>query len=141
MGMFDKDRVFGGDRLDEEFEDGIPFLLLDAEVVAEGIDTGNDLPPASKTMLIVAHLKGGNPGGPVEGEPKVVGTLASAIADKVRLKSDGDLPAVVETQTVPSKDAGRNDAKVLQWVAAWDGDVPKHKLTLEKVAGLEPAEA
>lgn len=138
MGMFDKDRVFGGKRLDAEIEDGIPFVLFDAAIVAENVQIGDeDMPPATKTALVVAHLKGGNPAGPIEGDAIVVGTFASAIAGKVRDKSPGDLPAVVETMTVDSSTKGRNPAKVLQFVAPWRGDIPKNLPTVESVEAGE----
>lgn len=119
MGMFDKDRLLGGLRLDVEIPDGVPFILWDAGVIGE-IALENGLPPAVKTGMSVSRCDYSTYE-PV-GEPFTVGTLAGPIAEKVRLKDDDDLPAVVQTFTVTS-DKG-NDARVIQFVAPYEGKIP-----------------
>lgn len=135
MGMFDKDRLFGGARLDVEFVDGEPFVLFDAEIVAEGVDLGNDLPPAAKTGLVVGKLKSD---GELDGDPYVVGTLGSAIASKVRDKAPGDLPCVVMTETVPTD---LQPAKVLTYVGPYNGKVPATLPNIETVTLSDAAPA
>jgi hypothetical protein len=122
MGMFDNDVLFGGERLDKhvtigtDSTNGERVALLDAVIVSDEVPTS--LGNATKTLLKIGKL---------DKDYKIIevqdlGTLAKAIADKVRLKEDGDLPAVVSFFTTPSK--FDNDATVMQFVSKYDGKVP-----------------
>lgn len=125
MGMFTKDRLYGGKRLDQEFEVGTlanpdggeVFILLDAEVLAEPVPT--DIGEATKTVLRVRKLDPSTnlPAGDVFD----VGTLSQAVAGKAREKEDGDLPALVRAHYVEAGTEGYSDALVLSFVAEWDG--------------------
>lgn len=133
MSMWDSDRIFGGLRLDQEYEEGEHFVLDDIEIVAEDVDmdNGNDN-LATKTQL---HTRKLNDDGTVSGDPLVVGTFSSAIAEKARIKADGDLPAVVSMMIIPSKVAGRNDARVIQFIRPWEE--PKDKRTAKQKAAAK----
>lgn len=119
MGMFEKDKVFGGKRLvgddSAEFKFGDEFILWDGVIAAENVEFDNDIgKPATKTVLTVSRLESPN-------EKFDVGTFASAIAEKVKEKEEGDLPAVVQVLQVPTD---MNDATVIQFVRPWDGSTP-----------------
>lgn len=118
-GMWTNDIVFGGERLDEAVQDGEVFILLDCGIVAENVktDLGDD---AVKSGLVLAKLDGN--GKPV----KVIaaGTFSQPIATKVKLKRDGDLPALCKTETVPASEEAFNDAKVLTFVAPYRDKPP-----------------
>jgi hypothetical protein len=98
-GMFGKDKEFGL-RIDTEFDLGEEFILWDASVAPELVDT--EIGKARKTLLEVSRLS----------DPDThfaCGTLASAIADKAELATPTDFPAVVELRRV----AGRFKAEAL----------------------------
>lgn len=116
MGMFEKDKVFGGKRLSGEggeFNNGDEFILWDGEIVAKDVET--EIGDATKTKLTVSRLDSPT-------DKFDVGTFATAIASKIEAKEDGDLPAVVELMQVPT-DKG-NDATVIQFVRAWNPSAP-----------------
>lgn len=129
MSMWDSDIIFGGKRLDETYDTGVRFILDAIEIAAEDIDLDGDpnTNNATKTLLTTRALD--SDGHLLDGDgfednddgrgPIVVGTFASAIADKARKVSEGDLPAVITTLVVPSKTPGRNDARVIQFVRKW----------------------
>lgn len=134
MGMFDKDRLYGGERLTDhvkightregtraEPEDVENVLLLDCVIVSEEVPT--DIGLATKTELLLNKLS--EDGTTLEGEPFKVNTLAQAIAEKAKAKTDGDLPAVVCFFVTPSGTEGYSDATVMQFVRPWDGKTPK----------------
>lgn len=132
MGMFTRDKQYGGLRLDQEFGIGAlgeegggeRFILVDAYVLPEPVETsiGN----ARKTVLHAVKM---DPETyiPVEtiGEYVIeVGTLSQAIAAKADDKEDGDLPAVVRCHFVESKEEKFNDALVMSFVSEYDGPTP-----------------
>lgn len=129
MGMFTKDVLYGGLRLDESIKIGTVeegptggdrVVLIDAITIAAPIVT--DIGTAYKTVLRIVKMdKDNNP----KGDPIDCGTLASAIYGKVQDKEDGDLPAVVTFFVTPSSKAGNNDATVMQFVSPYDGAAPK----------------
>jgi hypothetical protein len=104
-GMFAKDKKIGN-RIDGQYEIGEPFILFDAAVAPELVDTaiGN----ARKTLLETASLDSPD-------ERVACVTLASAIADKAEEAIPDDFPVVVELRKVPSK-KGSQEALVLQYV-------------------------
>jgi hypothetical protein len=110
MGMFDKDRLYGGDRLDETFQFGDTFILHSVEVLEEPVPT--EVGDATKTILTVS--KRDNPG-----EQFKVGTLASAIAEKAREAEASDFPAVVKYHQVTSEKWG-TEAAVISLVEPYD---------------------
>jgi hypothetical protein len=103
-GMFEKDKEIGL-RIDTEFDLREAFILWDAAVAPELVDTA--IGKARKTLLEVSRLD----------EPDVrlaCSTLASAIADKAEQATPDDFPAVVELRKVASNYG--NDALVIQYV-------------------------
>lgn len=114
MGMFDKDRLYGGERLDQTFEEDDRFILWNAEVLDEKVPTG--IGDATKTLLTVSKL--GSPG-----EKFVVGTLASAIATKAATAEDSDFPAVVKYHHVPGQQD--SEAAVISLVEPYDAKKAK----------------
>lgn len=112
MGMWEKDRAFGGTRLDKWIDDDVSFIVWDASIVAEDIPT--EIGVARKAELVVSSFT----------EPNLVekvGTLASAICEKVGLAEPSDFPAVVMTQHVEGKKYGK-PAYVLSFVRPYDHD-------------------
>lgn len=131
--VFDRDILYGGKRLDQEFEigDGIEnaahFILHDAKVLGE---VTTDIGVATKTGLVVSHIDKPD-------EAISVGTLSGPIAAKFAgvddLKSDPKMPALVAVFTTPASREGYNDATVLQFVSVWEGDRPSTLPILEVV--------
>jgi len=114
MGMFDKDRLYGGERLDKWCEPGDRFILWGVEIVDEPVPTsvGN----AIKTLLKVSTLDAPE-------NQTIVGTLASAIAEKAKDAEESDFPAVVEFQKVHSQEYN-TEAAVIQFVEPYDLENP-----------------
>lgn len=110
MGMFDKDRLYGGERLDQTFAFGDTFILWGVEVLAEPVPT--EVGNATKTILTVSRKD-------APGEQFKVGTLASAIADKARDAEESDFPAVVKYEQVTSEKWG-TEAAVISLVEPYD---------------------
>ena len=127
MGMWDKDVLYGGERLDKHVHigesslDAEKVLLLDIRVVSKEVPT--DIGMATKTELLICKL--GADGTTIDGEPFAVNTLASAIGAKAEEADPGDMPAVVNFFVVENSKEGFNDATVMQLVSRWDGKVPK----------------
>lgn len=125
-GMWDKDVLYGGERLDAHVRIGDTraeaeeVLLLDITIVSDEVPT--DLGNATKTALVIDKLSAD--GTKSEGKALEVNTLAQAIAEKARVKQDGDLPAVVCFFKAPSGTEGFQDATVMQFVRRWDGKIP-----------------
>lgn len=119
-GMFHEDIVYGGKRLDESVTQGQTYVLFDCGIVAENVETsiGDE---GTKVELVLAEY--GVESGAV-GAPFKAGTFASAIVAKVKRKQPGDLPAVVQFETVQSKQWG-NDAFVMSFVQRYTGDTPE----------------
>lgn len=103
MGMFDKDKEIGR-QLTQVFKFGDEFILWNAR---ESGTVNTKIGEARKTELLVSKLE--SPDAKFE-----LGTLSSAIADKVAEAEAGDFPAVVQLLQVPT-DKG-NDATVIQFV-------------------------
>lgn len=129
MGMFSKDKQYGGLRLDKEFEigelgvegAGEKFILIDAYVLPEAVQTS--IGDARKTVLKTVKMDP-NTNLPTTGEVIEVGTLSQAIAAKADEKEDGDLPAVVRCHMVEAKEDKFNDALVMSFVSEYDGPRP-----------------
>jgi hypothetical protein len=113
MGMFDKDRLYGGERLDQRFELGDEFILWGVEVMPDAVPT--ELGDATKTVLEVSTKD--NPE-----ERFKVGTLASAIAEKAKDAEPTDFPAIVRYEKVPGR--FDSDAAVISFVALHNADKP-----------------
>lgn len=74
MGLFDKQRLYGGKRMQEELPEGEAFILWDLAVVAEGVELPDSSDTVDKTELIVSR----------ESEPDkpfIVTTLSGPIRD------------------------------------------------------------
>jgi len=111
VGAFGADKLYGN-RMDQTFDAGERFLLVAAKVLENPIPT--DIGDARKTEMLVAKLD--TEGHPIGGAFKV-GTLSSAIADKIDQLVTGELPAVVFWTKVRSKQF-KTDATVLQYVGS-----------------------
>lgn len=110
-GMWDKQLVYGGKRLQNEFAAEEHFVLFGIAAGGELIlETGGDAKPVPKTVLTVARL--------VEPEERFeVGTLSTPIAAMVPQAEPDDFPVVAYWTTVPTDLA---DAVVLQAVGAYE---------------------
>lgn len=135
MGMWEKDRLFGGKRLAEEFELGEPFVLYAGKVVGS-FET--DLGTATKSVLTVQKYDPSAKDG--TGEVFNAGTLASAIAEKLRDQEPSDFPAIVTTAKVPSSTDGQ-DAYVIQYVGPFTGYVPDDLPPIDVIAEIAAEEA
>src|SRR5438876_12398402 len=112
-GMFSKDKEIGN-RIDTEFDLREDFVLWDASVDKETVET--KIGKARKTRLKVSRLDA----------PENVfecTSLASAIADKAAEAQGEEFPCVVQLRRV----AGRfgNEALVLQYVREYDYSAPE----------------
>ena len=106
MGMFEKDKLFAPDgRMTDAVKENEDFILVDAEIVSESFET--DLGNATMTHLSIVAIDD------LEGNVRKVSTLSSPIAEKIKGKEEGDLPAVVRWKMVETE---MNDACVLQFV-------------------------
>ena len=112
-GAFAKDRLFGK-RIDEEFALGEHFQLLGGKIEEELIDT--ELGKAELAKLLVRRVNDDDQ--PI-GRPIIVGTLASAIVEKVKTLTADDVPVLVEIRKVVSK-RFKAEALVLQYVGSDD---------------------
>jgi hypothetical protein len=118
MGMFDKDKVFAPDGLLKDFAPadsngsaGTKFILWDCEIKDENFVT--DIGTTPMTHLTVATL--------IDPEDKkVVSALGEPIANKVREREEGDLPAICQTRIVETKNEAYSDAFVIQFVESYD---------------------
>lgn len=136
--VFDRDILYGGLRMDKEFEYGngienaAHFILYDAKVLGE-IDT--DLGMATKTGLVVARIESPT-------EAFAIGTLSGPIAQKFatvdNLRNDPKMPAIVAVFTTESSTAGNNEATVLQFVSVYQGEAPDSLPELEAVGSGTP---
>lgn len=123
MGMWQKDKLYGGERLANHVTigtspaDSESVALYDIAIISDEVPT--NIGNATKTAMVIAKHDGKK-----WGEPMTVNTLASAIADKARVVEDGDLPAVVCFFVTPSGTDGYNDATVMQFVRPYTDKVP-----------------
>jgi hypothetical protein len=135
MGMWDRDILYGGERLDahvnvgETRQDAEEVALFDIVIVSDEVPT--DLGNATKTALVICKLSAD--GTKTEGKPLEVNTLAQAVAEKARTKGEGDLPAVVCFFKAPAGTEGFSDATVMQFVRRWDGKVPEYTPLAETI--------
>lgn len=119
MGMFDKDKDFAPDgKLSDWIDPNQHFILWDCKIQTEEFR-----PEGADKDIAMSHLTVSSMDMPDKRE--TVSSLSGPIADKVRAKTDGDLPAVVKWFTVESKKAGFSDAVVLQFVEPYEA--PKRK--------------
>lgn len=114
MGMFDKDKVFAPDgQLEQWAELGSEFVLWDCWIQDENFEfdptAKGDEGKAAMSHLVVSKKV-------TPDEKKTVSSLGGVIAEKVKAKEDGDLPAVVRLESVPASKKGFNDAKVLRFI-------------------------
>lgn len=124
MGLFDKDRLLGGNRLTDTFKQDEPFILFDLACISEAVPM-KDGDNADKSELIVGNVdKDGN----LKGDIYKVGTLSTPIAAlaKTNLRgADGkpvdtdDLPSIVCWTKVPTPNYP-SDAVVLSFLAPAD---------------------
>lgn len=114
MGMFDNDELYGGERLDETFSFGDTFILWDAEVLTKEVPT--EVGNARKSILTVSREESPD-------DKFKVGTLASAIADKVADAEASDFPSVVKYHQVHSSKWG-TDAAVISLVERYNAEAP-----------------
>lgn len=137
MGMWDKDKLYGGERLDRHVKIGTveegsagaeKVALFDIQIVSDEVPT--DLGNATKTAMVIGKL---DDSGTKVTEVLEVNTLASAIADKARVAAEGDLPAVVCFFETPAGTEGYSDATVMQFVSRYDGKVPDYKPLAETI--------
>ena len=127
MGMWTKDQLYGGLRLadyvkigtkEEGPAGGEHVALFDIGIISDEVPT--DIGLATKTGLVIGKL---------DKDLKVtevleLNTLAQAIAEKARAKTEGDLPAVVCFFITESSNESYSDAVVMQFVSRFDGKVP-----------------
>lgn len=123
MGMFDKDKMYSGKRLDLEFQQDEEFVLYDVPAIINDVPT--DVGMARKTILTVATMASPK-------EAFFVGTMASAVADKAEQAEASDFPAVVLWTKVHSE-AFNTEALVLSFVRRYDGEA----LSPEEVKALK----
>lgn len=122
MGMFDKDKLYSGKRLDVEFIDGEEFIIYDVPAIIPNVPTnvGGEEKMAKKTVMTVAKM-----GAPTDAF--FCGTFASAIAEKAEEAEANDFPAVVSWTRVPSN--YNTEALVLQFLRRYDGDrIPQEEI-------------
>jgi hypothetical protein len=110
MGMFDKDKEFGQNLINEVPKDE-KFILWKATIDEETVDT--QYGDARKTRLIISRKDD-------PGEKFEVTTLASAIADKAQDAVPEDFPAIVYWTEVDSNFGGK--ATVLQFFSEYKED-------------------
>lgn len=123
MGLFDRQKLFNGEKLTDLFSEGETFALLDMAVVVEGSTEMLEGSTVDKTELIV--LKDGKPvlastlSGPIK-------TLASQnVRDSKGKPKADDLPANVSWKRVDTKNSYDNQATVLTFHSPYTGDIPK----------------
>jgi len=116
MSIWDKDKAFAPDgQLNEFAPAGTKFVLYSAEMIDPIFDT--DIGTAPMVHLTVADLQSPD-------DKKVVSTIGDTNATKFFDKDsdwkskvdDGDLPAIVETRNVPSKQESFSDAFVIRFI-------------------------
>lgn len=134
MGMFDKDKLYGGERLMKQ--DGGHFDYND-EFIVHGVGPlkgtiQTDIGDANKTLMAISKID--SPDSLI-----VVGTLSQPIYNKALEAESSDFPAVVKVMQVPASNSAYNDATVIQFVRAWDGDVPDSDAIAHAFDGYELA--
>lgn len=108
-GMFDNDKVFAPDgQLDGFTGFGEEFILWDCWIQTEEFEFD-----PKEDKIPMAHLVVSRKMTPED--RKVVSSLSGPICEKVRLKQDGELPAIVTYESVPSQKKGFSDAKVIRF--------------------------
>lgn len=123
-GLFDRQKLFRGEKLTEAYPEGESFILYDLAVVVEDSTELIEGSIVDKVELITGR----------EGEePILTSTLAGAIVRlayknvrdaKGKPRAD-DLPCVAKWKRVTTKNNFDNEATVLELVAPYTGTVPK----------------
>lgn len=111
---WERDKKYGS-RITDAFALGEPFYLLAGIVNEDVVET--TFGEAKTCSLLVQRLGEGNR--PV-GSPFKAGSIASAIVEKIEAAVPDDFPAVVTLLEVPSKQAKKGKALVLQYVGNGD---------------------
>lgn len=112
MGMFDRDKLMAPNGPLKEWAGvGNQFILWDIELKDGTIKT--ELGEAEICHLTVSFVD--------SPDNKAVCSMLGDIAkQRAEEKADGDLPAIVETAMVPSKDASKQDAFVFRFVEKYE---------------------
>lgn len=131
--MWDNDIIYGGEQLEPSVTLDQEYVLWDCAVVAENVTTslGSD---GTKVEVVISACRDDGSGRMLSDPPAKYGTFASSIVAKVRLKGEGDLPAVITFNKVPSKDDSKQDAFVMSFRRRWDGDPATPLPTISAVA-------
>lgn len=124
MGLFDKQKLYGGLKMQEELGEGEQFILWDLAVVAEGVQLPDSTDTVDKTELIVSREKEAD-------KPFIVTTLSGPIRDmgyqnlrdsKGKPLAD-DLPCIAHWSKVETK-RQLSPAVVLQMDKPHTGKLP-----------------
>lgn len=123
-GLFDKQKLYRGERLVEAYQEGEHFILYDLALVVENSKELIEGSTVDKVELVTGR----------EGEPPILtSTLANAIVRvargnlrdaKGKPKAD-DLPAVCYWKRVDTTNSFENQATVLELVEPYTGELPK----------------
>lgn len=128
MGLFDRQKLFRGEKLTEAYPEGSPFVLYDLAVVVEDSSELIEGSTVDKVELVTGDVKGG--------APILTSTLSGPIVRiamqntrdaKGKSKAD-DLPCVCRWKRVDTKNNFDNQATVLEMVSPYTGEVPKYDL-------------
>ena len=99
-GMWERQRLLGGDRLTDEYAQHESFILWDIAVVGDipvGEDDDGNPRYAKKVELTTSHMESPD-------DKKAVGALGAALVSLAEEPQvDGDLPAVVHWDTAETK--------------------------------------
>lgn len=113
MGMFDRDKMMAPDGpLKNWAGEGGVFILWDIEhkgTIPTDLDPETDI-----THLVVSVLDAPD-------NKAIVSMLGEGPKQRAAEKADGDLPAVCRALTVPTKDDGKSDAYVFNFIEPYDG--------------------
>lgn len=110
--MFDKDKEYGN-RIDQQFALGEPFVLLGVRILPDTVKTS--FGDTEAVELLCQRL---SDEGFAIGSEITCQTVASAIVDKARDAEDDEFPAVVELRKVHSK-TYKTAALALQFVSPY----------------------
>lgn len=125
MGLFDRQKLFRGEKLTDAYPEGSPFVLYDLAVVVEDSAELIEGSTVDKVELVT-----GNVG---ENACILTSTLSGPIVRiamqntrdaKGKSKAD-DLPCVCLWKRVDTKNNFDNQATVLEMVEPYTGDIPK----------------
>lgn len=123
-GLFDRQKLFRGEKLTDAYKEGEPFILYDLAVVVEDSTTLVEGSTVDKVELITGR----------EGEdPILTSTLSGPIVriayqnlrDESGKPTAEDLPAICHWKRVDTKNNWDNQATVLEMDKPYTGKVPK----------------